>query len=88
MKTNYIQTQDKVVMNILKYLETKFPDIQDDKVEFYINYLSEVTDLKTKRIRTILNTKLKRRITFYEIYQIAAALKISMNTLFTFDENA
>lgn len=87
MKEEISKTQDKVIMNILKYLDTRLPNISDNKTEAYAKYLSEITELKQKRIQTILNTNLKRRITFYEIYQIAAALKVSMNELFTFDDS-
>ena len=87
MKEEKSKMQDKVVMNILKCLDNRLPNISDNRIDAYSKYLSEITELKQKRIQTILNTNLKRRITFYEIYQIAAALKVSMNELFTFDDS-
>lgn len=87
MENEFIALQDKVVNNIIKYLNEKITDTNDNKMKTYIKYLEERTDLNNNRIKTILKINTKRRITLSEISKIAKALDVEIQSLFRFEED-
>ena len=82
MKDEFITLQDKVVSNVIKYLDEQITNSTDNKIESYIEYLEERTELKSNRIKTILTLNKVRRITIKEIYEISIALNVEMKDLF------
>lgn len=82
MKDEFITLQDKVVSNVIKYLDEQITNSTDNKIESYIEYLEERTELKPNRIKTILTLNKVRRITIKEIYEISIALNVEMKDLF------
>lgn len=82
MKDEFITLQDKVVSNVIKYLDEQITNSTDNKIESYIEYLEERTELKPNRIKTILKLNKVRRITIKEIYEISTALHVEMKELF------
>ena len=67
MENEFITLQDKVVNNIIKYLNEKITDTNDNKMKTYIKYLGERTDLNNNRIKTIL--KIKTYLDLRRIYE-------------------
>ena len=82
MKDEFITLQDKVVSNVIKYLDEQITNSTDNKIESYIEYLEERTELKPNRIKIILTLNKVRRITIKEIYEISTALNVEMKDLF------
>lgn len=78
-----LKAQDKVVINIINYLDKVIPET-DNKMKEYVKYLEERTELKPNRIKTILTLNKVRRITIKEIYEISTALDVEMKDLFKF----
>lgn len=76
-----LKAQDKVVINIINYLDKVIPKT-DNKMKEYVKYLEERTELKPNRIKTILTLNKVRRITIKEIYEISTALNVEMKDLF------
>ena len=76
-----LKAQDKVVINIINYLDKVMPET-DNKMKEYVKYLDERTELKPNRIKTILTLNKIRRITIKEIYEISKALDVEMKDLF------
>ena len=76
-----LKAQDKVVINIINYLDKVIPET-DNKMNEYVKYLEERTELKPNRIKTILTLNKIRRITIKEIYEISKALDVEMKDLF------
>ena len=76
-----LKAQDKVVINMIYYLNKKLPKV-DNNMNGYIKYLEETTELKSNRIKTILTINKVRRITIKEIFEISKALNIEMEELF------
>lgn len=76
-----LKAQDKVVINIINYLDKVIPET-DNKMKEYVKYLEERTELKPNRIKTILTLNKVRRITIKEIYEISTALNVEMKDLF------
>lgn len=76
-----LKAQDKVVINIINYLDKVIPET-DNKMKECIKYLEERTELKPNRIKTILTPNKMRRITIKEIYEISKALDVEMKDLF------
>lgn len=76
-----LKAQDKVVINIISYLDKVIPET-DNKMKEYVKYLEERTELKPNRIKTILTLNKVRRITIKEIYEISTALNVEMKDLF------
>lgn len=82
MKDEFITLQDKVVSNVIKYLDEQITNSTDNKMKEYVKYLEERTELKPNRIKTILTLNKVRRITIKEIYEISTALNVEMKDLF------
>ena len=80
MNVDYIQFQDKVVINIIKHIENRIEVSNTQNT--YVNYLKDRTNLKENRIKRILDIGTKRRITLNELNQIANALNVSVSELF------
>lgn len=78
-----LKAQDKVVINIINYLDKVIPET-DNKMKEYVKHLEERTELKPNRIKTILTLNKVRRITIKEIYEISTALDVEMKDLFKF----
>lgn len=76
-----LKAQDKVVINIINYLDKVIPET-DNKMKEYVKYLEERTELKPNRIKIILTLNKVRRITIKEIYEISTALNVEMKELF------
>ena len=76
-----LKAQDKVVINIINYLDKVIPET-DNKMKEYVKYLEERTELKPNRIKTILTLNKVRGITIKEIYEISTALNVEMKDLF------
>lgn len=76
-----LKAQDKVVINIISYLDKVIPET-DNKMKEYVKYLEERTELKPNRIKNILTLNKVRRITIKEIYEISTALNVEMKDLF------
>lgn len=76
-----LKAQDKVVINIINYLDKVIPETEN-KMKEYVKYLEERTELKPNRIKTILTLNKVRRITIKEIYEISTALNVEMKDLF------
>lgn len=76
-----LKAQDKVVINIINYLDKVIPET-DNKMKEYVKYLEERIELKPNRIKTILTLSKVRRITIKEIYEISTALNVEMKDLF------
>lgn len=85
MKKEY-KVQQKIINNMIKYLDKVVTTTGEDKMKFYVSYLSERTILKSNRIKRILNQEVNKRLAIWECVEIARALNISMYTLCTFDE--
>lgn len=80
MNVDYIQFQDKVVINIIKHIENRIEVSNNQNT--YVNYLKDRTNLKENRIKRILDIGTKRRIMLNELNQIANALNVSVSELF------
>lgn len=80
MNVDYIQFQDKVVINIIKHIENRIEVSNNQNI--YVNYLKDRTNLKENRIKRILDIGTKRRIMLNELNQIANALNVSVSELF------
>ena len=80
MNVDYIQFQDKVVINIIKHIENRIEVSNTQNT--YVNYLKDRTNLKENRIKRILDIGTKRRIMLNELNQIANALNVSVSELF------
>ena len=80
MNVDYIQFQDKVVINIIKHIENRIEVSNTQNT--YVNYLKDRTNLKKNRIKRILDIGTKRRIMLNELNQIANALNVSVSELF------
>ena len=80
MNVDYIQFQDKVVINIIKHIENRIEVSNTQNT--YVNYLKDRTNLKENRIKRILDIGTKRKIMLNELNQIAKALNVSVSELF------
>ena len=65
--------QKTICLNINKLMKNK---------KITIEHLSSLTNIKTTRLKTILNKDIKKRITIDEIHRISKSLNIPINILF------
>lgn len=77
-----MELQDKVVLNIIGYMDKLNIEIKDNKVKSYVEYLSKKSDLSLKRLNNILDVNKKRKIRLDEVCKIADALNVDTYILF------
>ena len=77
-----MELQDKVVLNIIGYMDKLNIEIKDNKVKSYVEYLSKKSDLSLNRLNNILDVNKKRKIRLDEVCKIADALNVDTYILF------
>lgn len=87
MKEKGLNIQQKVIQNMLRYLEHEVPIIhENNRMKDYVKYLAERTNLKPNRIKRILDDDVDKRLSLSECNEIAQALGMSMYALCSYDK--
>lgn len=74
--------QNKVVLNIIKYMDSLDIEINNNKIKSYSYYLSQITNISEKRLNNILDINKQRKVRLSEIEEICYSLNIEMYRVF------
>ncbi len=78
---DYINLLNRITTNILTYLDKMNISKSDDKIKYYVEYLSKKTNISKLRLKTILTLDIDKKLMTKDIAKIAQAIDVTPSDL-------
>ena len=78
---DYINLLNRITTNILTYLDKMNISKSDDKIKYYVEYLSKKTNISKLRLKTILTLDIDKKLMTKDIAKLAQAIDVTPSDL-------